>query len=302
MKYIHYVLQVKLEWTKTVMIYGWKKVIRLRLYASKLWTTYILVYRVCEALSRWCGAGRDRKVAHTQGIASHITNVDDGKLSFLVYLFYLIHQSCNTWVDLKMCYVCLSNKTAQWNSRCGIGFVNGLAVIGHKTGHSLQWGPTLGDFLDNETSVVTAHCFRNHISFYITVHFEDTNWPWNGSNKCCSDLKYFHIYLITTWCEAQASVWKIACSCLVRMISANDALTERVATWTGSLENGSLMSNSYHNFLDENSIFIQICCVFIIGKILYDSAMIRNIMGIDHDTVCAGVVGTAIRHNECCAE
>ena len=143
--------------------------------------SYSGLQRVCETLSRWCGAGPDRKVAHTQGSASHITNVDDGKLSFLVYLFYLIHQLCNTWVDLKICYVCLSNKMTQWNSRCGIGFVNGVTVIGDKTGHGLQRDPTLGDFLGTETSVVTARCFRNYISFYITVHFEDTNWPWNSS-------------------------------------------------------------------------------------------------------------------------
>ena len=226
------------------MIYRWKKVIHLCFHVASLWSKalndrYSGLQRVCKALSWWCGAGPDRKLAHTQGSASHITNVDDGKMPFFVYLFYLIHQLCNTWADLKMCYVRLSTKMTQWSSRCGIGFVNGVAVIGYKTRDSQQRDPTLGDFLDNETSVVTAQCFRNYISFYITVHFEDTNWPWNSSNKCCSGLKYFQRCLITTWCETQASVWTIACSGLVRMISGNDALTESVATWTGSLENGS---------------------------------------------------------------
>ena len=148
---MHYVLQVKSEWTKTIMIYRWKKVIRLcsrvaSLCPKALNDRYSGLQRVCEALSRWCGAGPDRKIAHTRGSASHITNVDDGKLSFLVYPFYHIHQLCNTWVDLKMRYVCLSNKMTQWNSRCGIGFVNGVAVIGYKTGHSLQRDPHPGWF------------------------------------------------------------------------------------------------------------------------------------------------------------
>ena len=45
--------------------------------------------------------------------------------------------------------------------------------------------------------------------------------------------------------------------------------------------------------------WVKLWCSTYLTEVLY--AISCYIIGIDHDTVCAGVVGTAIRHSKCCA-